>query len=284
MDTVSNNLRLNIRTESKLLKQKYKLLGIAHHHPVWNFWHLFRLDEVNFISDNIYVWQTREYSEQNYLVSYDYASKNDQLNLLASISELGDFGVQFFSFYGKKVSRDLIDSVIEINYLDTQLEVSKIANLSVLDIGAGYGRFAYRLISAFPNAKVTCVDAIPISTSISKVYLKQMIESSSVQVSDLSEVGVLKKDFYHLAINIHSFSEMSIESIRFWIKILVENKVKYIFIVPNKDSLSLNDGTDFGYLFSEAGYKIFDSRKKYSDSESDELGIYPSTYFLLELA
>ena len=156
---------------------------------------MFRLDEVNFRSDNVYVWQTREYSEQNYLVSYDYASKNDQLNLLASISELGDFGVQFFSFYGKKVSRDLIDSVIEINYLDTQLEVSKIANLSVLDIGAGYGRFAYRLISAFPNAKVTCVDAIPISTSISKVYLKQMIESSSVQVSDLSEVGVLKKTF-----------------------------------------------------------------------------------------
>ena len=59
--------------------------------------------------------------------------------------------------------------------------------------------------------------------------------------------------------------------------------MKYIFIVPNRDSLSFNDGTDFGYLFSEAGYKIFDSQKKYSDSESDRLGIYPSTYFLLEL-
>ena len=244
---------------------------------------MFRFDELNFRGDNIYVWQTREYSEKNYLVSYNYASKNDQLNLLSTISELGDFGVQTFTFYGKKVSRDLIDSVIEINYLEAQLELSKIAHLNVLDIGAGYGRFAHRFVSAHPNAKVTCIDAIPISTSISKVYLKQMIQSSTIQVLDLSEVDALTKDLYHLAINIHSFSEMSIESIRFWVRILVQNRVKYIFIVPNRDSLSLNDGTDFGYLFSEAGYKIFDSQKKYSDSESGKLGIYPSTYFLLEL-
>ena len=244
---------------------------------------MFRFDELNFRGDNIYVWQTREYSEKNYLVSYNYASKNDQLNLLSTISELGDFGVQTFTFYGKKVSRDLIDSVIEINYLEAQLELSKIAHLNVLDIGAGYGRFAHRFVSAHPNAKVTCIDAIPISTSISKVYLKQMIQSSTIEVLDLSEVDALTKDLYHLAINIHSFSEMSIESIRFWIRILVKNRVKYIFIVPNRESLSLNDGTDFGYLFSEAGYKIFDSQKKYNDSESDKLGIYPSTYFLLEL-
>jgi hypothetical protein len=85
----------------------------------------------------------------------------------------------------------------------------------------------------------------------------------------------------NLAKNIHSFSEMSMPSLESWVRFLVEKKVEYVFVVPNGADLALNDGSDFGGLFENAGYHIESVDDKFSDPEFARFGIYPSKYFLL---
>ena len=75
---------------------------------------------------------------------------------------------------------------------------------------------------------------------------------------------------------------MSLESVTFWLNLIMEKRIEYIFIVPNSSKLALNDGTDFGYLFENAGYRVIDQRSKYEEKEFAKFGIYPSTYYLLK--
>jgi 2-polyprenyl-3-methyl-5-hydroxy-6-metoxy-1,4-benzoquinol methylase len=67
------------------------------------------------------------------------------------LEEDDDFGAEVFDFHGKVVSRDLLDSIIEINFLDRHLGFSSRRAVNVLDIGAGYGRLAHRMATAFPK-------------------------------------------------------------------------------------------------------------------------------------
>lgn len=271
-----------ILAAQKILTEKYLELGIDQSGGIWNQQHINKVKLNQFRGDNIYVWQTRQFAEINYFISYLYSLKRDQLGLLNVFKETGEFGAQTFEFNGNKISRDLIDSNIEINYLNEILGLSTKSNLQVLDIGAGYGRFAKRIIEAFPSAKVFCVDAIPLSTCISKIYLDREIHQGSAMVCELGEISTIPKDVINLAVNIHSFSEMSLESVKFWLNLIVEKGIEYIFIVPNSPKLTLNNGTDFSHLFQDAGFGIIDQRSKYEDEEFAKFGIYPSTYYILK--
>jgi 2-polyprenyl-3-methyl-5-hydroxy-6-metoxy-1,4-benzoquinol methylase len=72
--------------------------------------------------------------------------------------------VESFTFEGRLVSRDLIDSIIEISYLEEKLQMSKTERFRILDIGAGYERFAKSIQEGFTNIEVSCIDAIPLSS------------------------------------------------------------------------------------------------------------------------
>jgi hypothetical protein len=48
----------------------------------------------------------------------------------------GAFGAYTDDHGGRAVSRDMLDSVLEINFLEEQVGLSKLPQLSVLDIGA----------------------------------------------------------------------------------------------------------------------------------------------------
>ena len=278
----SRNMPLEFAGELRRIEEKYQRLGISHTGGVWSKAHLKTFDLNKFRGDNIYVWQTRLYSEINYFVSYLYALNEDSMGLRKIFRESKSFGVEFYNFKGQAVSRDLIDSIIEINYLEKLLNLSNIPNLQIIDIGAGYGRLAFRLAEAYPLAEVACVDAIPLSTCISRIYLKDYIQAKRIFVHELDELNSLEKNKFKLAVNIHSFSEMSLDSVAAWVDFLVEKEIEYLFIIPNGLSLTLNDGTDFGSLLTDAGFEIIDSRPKYSDKDFAKFGIYPSTYFLLQ--
>jgi len=275
------NMSPEFATELKNLEDKYQRLRLSHNGGVWAKNHLKNFDLNKFRGDNIYVWQTRLYSEINYFISYLYALSVDAMGLKEKFREVDSYGVESYKFQGKAVSRDLIDSIIEINYLEELLHLSNIPNLQIIDIGAGYGRLAFRLVEAYPLVEVACVDAIPLSTCISRIYLKDYIESKRIQVYQLDELNLIAKNKINLAVNIHSFSEMSLQSIAGWIEFLVEKEIEYLFIVPNGSHLTLNDGTDFSCLLTDAGFKVIDTRTKYRDSDFYRFGIYPSTYFLL---
>ncbi len=279
---LGDSLNSKIINSSVELATRYMDLGIEHVNGVWGKKHLKNFDIEKFRADSIYVWQTRQYKEINYYLTYLYTIEMDNLKLIERLQESGNYGAETFIFDKRTVSRDLLDSIIEINYLNDFLKLSKESKLHVLDIGAGYGRFANRILESFPNANVTCVDAIPLSTCISRLYLDSYIQSNRAKIHDLESLIEINPREINLAVNIHSFSEMSLKSVEFWIEFLIEKEVEFLFVVPNGPELTLNDGTNFGLLLQQVEFEIIDRRAKYSNGEYERFAIYPSTYYLLQ--
>ena len=277
-----SELAEQILLESARIEKKYNDLDIAHDSVVWKPNHFRGLSIDQFRADNVYVWQSRDGLPENYFITYLYVKKVDKAGLLNSLIEESNYGVESFNFENKIVSRDLMDSIIEITFLDDNLNILNEKKRKILDIGSGYGRLAKRMIQA-SNNDVICIDAIPLSTCISRVYLQNEIQSQRARVLELDEISSIGKGEVFLAVNIHSFSEMSIESVKFWVQFLRDREIPYIFVVPNGSSLSLNDGSDIEYIFSACGYTVINKEEKYKEEEYNRFAIYPSTYFILEL-
>jgi hypothetical protein len=158
------------------LKRRYKGHPAAMH-SLWKDTYIqAELDFSTFRGDNAYIWQTRQINANlvmQYLLTAYHVKDVDQLNLFDRLREDGQFGAVNFSFNDQiVVSRDLLDSILEINFLERHLRISQMAAPVVLDIGAGYGRFAYRMVNALPNLKtVYCTDAVAESTFLCDYYL-----------------------------------------------------------------------------------------------------------------
>jgi hypothetical protein len=126
-------------------------------------------DLTRFRGDNMWVHQLghRDLHEQAYLLTTYYVLVNDPLGLMDKLTEDGAFGVVTFAIAGRRISRDLLDSVLEINFLNRHLQLASRDDLSILDIGAGYGRLAHRMLTAFPSLPAYhCTDAIAESSFV----------------------------------------------------------------------------------------------------------------------
>lgn len=230
-----------------------------------------------FRGDNAYVWQLRLFTSsartRNYLALLDIQAR-DRLGLLDKLDEDGLFGAYTFTFGERTaVSRDLLDSVNEISYLDAQMGLGSLEAPTVLDIGAGYGRLAHRMTAGLPNlAGYDCTDGVAVSTFLCEYYTGFRQLGDKVRVIPLSEIEKLA-DSYTVAVNVHSFSECSHDAIRWWLDRIAERDIEWLLIVPNTqgDLLSTEiDGTreDFMPDVLAAGYELADHRPVY---ESDEL-------------
>ena len=120
----------------------------------------------NFRGDTPYVWQRPGLNSNDvaYLLAY-YALKGSGARaILDQLDEDGLFGAYTHAIDGRLISRDLLDSVREIDFLNRHAGLGT-SSLSVLDIGAGYGRLAYRLHQATnDDVKIFATDAFPHST------------------------------------------------------------------------------------------------------------------------
>jgi hypothetical protein len=116
----------------------------------------------------------------------------------------------------------------------------------VLDIGAGYGRLAHRMLTALPNIRdYYCTDAVPVSTFLSEYYLQYRELGDRAHVIPLDEIeNTLKEQPVQLAINIHSFSECGTAAIDWWVKLLAKSKVRHLMIVPNHATGGRRDHAD----------------------------------------
>ena len=106
-------------------------------------------------------------------------------------------------------------------------------SLKVLDIGAGYGRLAYRAVTALDNIETYfCIDAVPESTFVSSDHLsrKGAVRARVIPFDDQQDLVAGTID---LAVNIHSFSECAIEAVDYWISRCAELEIEYLFIVPD---------------------------------------------------
>jgi hypothetical protein len=148
--------------------------------------------------------------------------------------------------------------------------------LRVLDIGAGYGRLAHRMSTALPNlATYDCIDGVATSTFLCDYYREFRDMPDSVRVVRLDEHHQLA-DSYDVAVNIHSFSECSLEAITWWLDRIAERDIEWLLIVPNTpDELRSTelDGSmkPFRQDVLDRGYELVDSRSTHQSDELREL-------------
>jgi len=257
------------------------------------------VDLLNFRGDNAYLWQVRQSrrdAAMRYFANTLYIERIDRRWLIPMMVEEGAFGCYTFQYQGRHgMSRDLLDSINEIYFLDRQIGLFDRPELRVLDIGAGYGRLAHRMSEALPNLQsYVCVDAVPESTFLSDYYLRYRgLPESKASVVPLDQIDTLKSmPPFDLAVNIHSFTECNYEAIRWWLNMVSKLNIRWLLIAPNKgpggaehDLFSIeSDRTrrDFTNLLEEAGYRQELRAPKFDDPHL-QVGIpwFADTYYHL---
>ncbi len=246
----------------------------------------------SFRGDNCYVWQTKDPNcdEINYCLTAYYTQAIDTLGVLQNNREDGLFGAHTYPVASSAFSRDLLDSTVELNFLEKHLKLSELQDLNILDIGAGYGRLAHRTANTLSNLSTYfCTDAVPESTFLCEYHIRYRNLEDRVTVVPLDEIEKrLQKEDIDLAVNIHSFSECSLEAIDWWLALLAAAKVSNLFIVPNSsdhggERLALNSGEDFSALVEKYGYTLKIKSPKYEDPMVQKFGVSPTYYYLYQL-
>lgn len=260
--------------------------GLASPFKPGSFWRRSRrLRDLNlkyFRGDNAYIWQLRQLGDNARLKFFLYAryvGALDAHKLLDLTSEDGAFGCWTFDFHELPTSsRDLLDSINEIYFLDRHWGLLSRTGYTVVDIGAGYGRLAHRMVESVPGLKrYFCVDAIPESTFLSEQYLDYRKVEHKASVLRLDEVADrLAAEPPDLAVNIHSFSEMPLSVIEAWIELLARSGVPTLMIVPNEGDqlLSLEDDylrRDFAPVLERHGYVLAAREPTIADPDVREL-------------
>jgi hypothetical protein len=248
------------------------------------------VDMTSFRANNSYVWQQWDSSDPfRYGLTTYYTRLHDRFRLFERLGEDGLFGAETYDVDGVSVSRDLLDSVAELTFLEAEVGLSA-GNVTVLDIGAGYGRLAHRATTAFPNLTYLCTDAIPLSTFLSAYYLEFRGVADRASVIPLDQItDTLAGKKIDIAVNIHSFAECPLAAIEWWLSLLAENDVERLMIVPNtKDRLLSKEHnaprSEFQPLVEAAGFELVRKRPKYDDSAFMQRhglhGSFPMFYFL----
>ncbi|MDF5757586.1 putative sugar O-methyltransferase [Spongiactinospora sp. TRM90649] len=249
-----------------------------------------------FRGDNCFVWQRRYFGEDErskYLRYTGYVAGLDRLGLLDRLGEDGAFGCETHSFAGRPtVSRDLLDSVNEIYFLDRHLGLLGRRGVRILDIGAGYGRLAHRMTQAVPGlASYTCVDGVAEATYLCEYYLGFRQAGEVARTVPLDEVRErIGPGDVDVAVNIHSFSEMPYAAAAGWIAFLAEIRTPLILVVPNYGAHltaceEIVDGVETRTLpllpaFEEHEYRLVVREPTLRDPEVGEL-IGTGNHFLL---
>jgi hypothetical protein len=259
--------------------------------PLWTDEYTAQTDLVHFRGHSAWVWQRGNPSlnERAYLLAAYYVLAGDRLGLLDKLSEDGAFGAIAYEMAGRSVSRDLLDSILEIDFLDRHLQIASRPLLSVLDIGAGYGRLAHRMLTALPSLpQYLCADAIPESSFVCEYYLRFRGLDGRFKIVPPTEVdAALQLTRTDLAINIHSFSECSLMAVRWWLDRLAAHGVKHFMIVPNAcghdgQSLRNNAGEDMQPVIEQSGYRLAAMEPKYADPEVQKFALNPTWFWLFE--
>lgn len=140
---------------------------------VWNDV-AFRPDDLHALRGHTaYTWQetgARLQSEHNlnpigYALACYYLQGIDALHLFGRCHEDGALGAHTVEVAGRTVSRDLLDSICEIYFLERPVAPLLHRNMRVLDIGAGYGRLAHRMTEALPEWSTSAPTPTPLPPS-----------------------------------------------------------------------------------------------------------------------
>ena len=278
------------------LEQRYAKLRVAMaDSSLWSKPYITaEVDLRRFRGELAYLWQRRDGNDDtSFRLTNAYVTTFDGLGLQARLTEDSAFGAPNWTVDGRTFTRDLLDSIVEISFLDRHLGISQ-RRLRVLDIGAGYGRLAHRLVQAFPGkVDVLCTDSVAVSTFLSEFYLRYRGASPQAAVVPLDALEeVLSRNPVDVAVNIHSFSECPRSAIEGWLDLLVRHRIPRLMVVPNAMDnggtrlLSREtDGTwlDLMPLFRAKGFELVATEPKYLDPAVQVHGVSPTHHYLFAL-
>ncbi|HET9497994.1 MAG TPA: putative sugar O-methyltransferase, partial [Candidatus Limnocylindria bacterium] len=108
---------------------------------------------------------------------------------------------------GRLISQDLANTALEMRSIEEALDGRRPDH--VLELGAGYGRTAYAVLSNYPDASYTIVDIRP-AIEISRWYLTALFPNRDITFVDGADADSLARPF-DLAISISSLQEMTPE-------------------------------------------------------------------------
>jgi hypothetical protein len=274
------------------LERRYATMDRAVTAPA--FWTADRLsdeDLLYFRADNHFIWQLRgpNRTRRAYRLTARALAAAGLGALLDRLGEDGDFGAFLLDVDGRAISRDLLDSAGEVDFLRRFAGLGE-APLNILDIGAGYGRLAWRIEQATGDeTRIFATDAFARSTFIAAHYLRHRA-ARRASVVPLDEVeALLAGTRIDLALSVHSFSECTLDAIGWWVERLAGHGVPRLMIVPNEAKggaaqCELNDGTPIEPLLARFGYRRRLSEPRYADRQVQPLGLDPVHLHLFELA
>jgi len=246
-------------------------------------------DLANFRGDNAYVHQLHglQYNPMAFALTAYYTLASAAAPLLDRMVEDGAYGARCFEVAGRKVSRDLLDSVQEIDFLQRHLGAGT-RPLKLLDIGAGYGRLAHRLTEVLGDAIEVCAtDGFATSSFLAEFYLRH--RGSFARMVPLHQIEAeLAATRFDVASNIHSFSECTTAAIDWWVSRLAKAGVAHLMVVPNgwNEQLGLcltNDGRDMEAIFAAHGYLPVAREFRYTDPLLRQYGVDPAQLCLFTL-
>ena len=255
---------------------------------IWTEGTLTSSDLGYFRGDNPFVWQLRglNYNALTYAMSYYALKCGPGGDLLAAFAEDGLFGAHAFEIDGRLVTRDLVDSVREVDFIRTHVGLE---GKAILDIGAGYGRLAHRLSETGADLAVYATDGYAPSTFLAEYYLR-FRSAERARAVPLDEVEkLLETTKIDLATNVHSFSECTPAAVSWWASRLAKAKVPHLMVVPNGEHFDLsqpcryNGGADMEATLGECGYRPVARELRYRDPAVQKYGVDPCQLVLFEL-
>ena len=258
-----------------------------------SFWKARRIDLLNFRGEWNYLAQLDyKETERKYLMTAAYVAALDDQHFLERLSEDSLFGAVTIRVLDDLIiSRDLLDSILEIRFLSRHLNLDPEQRYVCLDIGAGYGRFAHRFTSLFPRSQVYCVDGVAVSTFLCEFYTRFREcndRAEAIPLYELSRLSNVKIDF---ATNIHSWSECPLSAVKYWLDLLADLRVSFLFVVPNwldEQQMFLTiepDGSRVSFLpeIERHGYRLKVIERKFGNSGMmAKYGIFNAPYVLFE--
>lgn len=133
------------------------------------------------------------------------------------------------TYSGEKICLDYLQALFELEFIEEYIQVD---GLSILEIGAGYGRTCHAIMSNYKVKTYSIVD-LENCLELSHRYLRRVLDQSNF--SKINFVGVkdidflLGDSFFDLCINIDSFAEMDPESIKYYLRYINQN-CNYLYV------------------------------------------------------
>lgn len=196
--------------------------------------------------DPFFEWEHQETYRYFLLLLWRYTSNRDSDDVLKKVREPLEGNPIFINHDEQNITSDLCNSTLEYYSIKEAIDFKGVK--SILEIGGGYGRFAYLMLSLIPDVKYIMID-IPPAIWLSQRYLSSTFKDKKIfRVQDFNvfdevkvqyeeadivfllphQVKYIPKDTIDLSVNISSFGEMKEEQVSNYFE-HIDRVTKYYF-------------------------------------------------------